>query len=109
NPGAQIGDSFFIDHATGIVIGETVIIKNNVRIYQGVTLGGRYVARKQRNTKRHPTVEDNVTIYANATILGGDTVIGANTTVGGNAWITASVPPNSIVSAITETKIKTIT
>lgn len=109
NPGAQIGESFFIDHATGIVIGETVIIKDNVRIYQGVTLGGRYVARQQRNTKRHPTVEDNVTIYANATILGGDTVIGANSTVGGNAWITASVPPNSIVSAITETKIKTMT
>ncbi|NNK87290.1 MAG: serine acetyltransferase [Flavobacteriaceae bacterium] len=109
NPGAQIGESFFIDHATGIVIGETVIIKDNVHIYQGVTLGGRFVDRKLRNTKRHPTVEDNVTIYANATILGGDTVIGANTTIGGNAWVTTSVPPNSIVSAVTETKIKTLT
>ena len=109
NPGAQIGESFFIDHGTGTVIGETVIIKNKVRIYQGVTLGGRFVERSLRNTKRHPTVEDNVTIYANATILGGDTVIGANTTVGGNAWITASVPANSIVSAVTETKIKTLT
>ena len=106
NPGAEIGESFFIDHATGIVIGETAIIKNNVKIYQGVTLGGLYVDRKLRNVKRHPTVEDNVTIYANATILGGSTVIGANSTIGGNAWITSSVPKNSIISNTSEIKIK---
>lgn len=108
NPGAQIGDSFFIDHATGIVIGETVIIKSNVKIYQGVTLGGLYVDRKLRNVKRHPTVEDNVTIYANATILGGNTTIGKNSTIGGNAWITTSVPENSIISNTSEIKIKKV-
>lgn len=108
NPGATIGKSFFIDHATGIVIGETVIIKDNVKIYQGVTLGGLYVDRKLRNVKRHPTVENNVTIYANATILGGNTVIGANSTIGGNAWITTSVPENSIISNTSEIKIKKV-
>jgi len=108
NPGAEIGESFFIDHATGIVIGETAIIKNNVKIYQGVTLGGLYVDRKLRNVKRHPTVEDNVTIYANATILGGATIIGANSTIGGNAWITSSVPENSIISNTSEIKIKKV-
>ncbi|MAQ75242.1 MAG: serine acetyltransferase [Aquimarina sp.] len=108
NPGAVIGDSFFIDHATGIVIGETAIIKNNVKIYQGVTLGGLYVDRKLRNVKRHPTVEDNVTIYANATILGGNTVIGANSTIGGNAWITESVPENSLITNTSEIKIKKV-
>lgn len=106
NPGAEIGKSFFIDHATGIVIGETVIIKDHVKIYQGVTLGGHYVDRELRNTKRHPTVENNVTIYANATILGGNTVIGANSIIGGNAWVTQSVPPNSVVSSVIETHIK---
>ncbi|MDH7446526.1 serine O-acetyltransferase EpsC [Aquimarina sp. 2201CG14-23] len=108
NPGAEIGESFFIDHATGIVIGETAVIKNNVKIYQGVTLGGLYVDRKLRNVKRHPTVEDNVTIYANATILGGTTIIGANSTIGGNAWITSSVPENSIISNSSEIKIKKV-
>ncbi len=108
NPGAEIGESFFIDHATGIVIGETAIIKDNVKIYQGVTLGGLYVDRKLRNVKRHPTVENNVTIYANATILGGATVIGKNSTVGGNAWITSSVPANSIISNTSEIKIKKV-
>ncbi|MFC5045368.1 serine O-acetyltransferase EpsC [Aquimarina hainanensis] len=108
NPGAEIGESFFIDHATGIVIGETVIIKNNVKMYQGVTLGGLYVDRKLRSVKRHPTVEDNVTIYANATILGGSTVIGANSTIGGNTWITSSVPKNSIISNTSEIKIKKV-
>lgn len=109
HPAAEIGESFFIDHATGIVIGGTAIIKNNVKIYQGVTLGGLYVAKKLRDTKRHPTVEDNVTIYANATILGGKTVIGANSTIGGNTWITASVPENSIISNTAEIKIKKVT
>ena len=98
NPGAIIGESFFIDHATGVVIGETAVIKNNVKIYQGVTLGALSVDRELRNTKRHPTIEDNVTIYANATILGGRTIIGANSIIGGNAWLTNSVPENSIVS-----------
>ncbi|GHA32043.1 hypothetical protein GCM10007103_12110 [Salinimicrobium marinum] len=98
NPGAVIGDSFFIDHATGVVIGETAVIKNHVKIYQGVTLGALSVERNLRNKKRHPTIEDNVTIYANATILGGGTVIGANSIVGGNAWLTSSIPENSIVT-----------
>lgn len=107
NPGARIGESFFIDHATGVVIGETTVIKNNVRIYQGVTLGALYVAKELQKTKRHPTIEDNVTIYANATILGGATVIGANSIIGGNAWLTASVPPNSKVYHNPEIHIKT--
>ena len=98
NPGAQIGDSFFIDHATGVVIGETALIKDNVRIYQGVTLGALYVERAMRNIKRHPSIEENVTIYANATILGGKTIIGKNSVIGGNAWLTSSVPENSIVT-----------
>ncbi len=108
NPGAEIGDSFHIDHGTGVVIGETAIIKDHVKIYQGVTLGGLYVAKSLKRTKRHPTIEDNVTIYANATILGGDTTIGKNSTIGGNAWITSSVPANSKVFHTPEIKIKTI-
>ena len=108
NPGAQIGDSFFIDHATGVVIGETTVIKNNVKLYQGVTLGALYVERELRNKKRHPTIEDNVTIYANATILGGETVIGKNTIVGGNAWLTGSVPANSFVTHDPVIKIKNL-
>ncbi|MGB7393529.1 MAG: serine O-acetyltransferase EpsC [Pricia sp.] len=108
NPGAQIGDSFHIDHGTGVVIGETAIIKKDVKIYQGVTLGGLYVAKHLQKTKRHPTIEDNVTIYANATILGGDTVIGENSVIGGNAWLTASVPANSTVFHSPEIKIKTL-
>lgn len=107
HPGAQIGDSFFIDHATGIVIGETAIIKNHVKIYQGVTLGALFVAKNMQQTKRHPTIENHVTIYANATILGGDTNIGENTVIGGNAWITASVPQNSTVFHRPEIQIKT--
>ena len=107
NPGATIGKSFFIDHATGVVIGETAIIKDNVKVYQGVTLGALYVAKNLQKTKRHPTIENNVTIYANATILGGDTVVGANSVIGGNAWLTESVPPNSKVFHSPEIKIKT--
>ena len=109
NPGAQIGESFFIDHATGVVIGETAVIKNNVKVYQGVTLGALYVAKNLQKTKRHPTIEDNVTIYANATILGGATVIGENSIIGGNAWVTSSVPANSTVFHNPEIKIKTTT
>ena len=108
NPGASIGDYFFIDHATGVVIGETAVIKNNVKLYQGVTLGALYVERGLRNVKRHPTIEDNVTIYANATILGGETIIGANSVVGGNAWLTASIPENSIVTHAPQINIKNL-
>jgi len=98
HPGATIGESFFIDHGTGIVIGETSRIGDRVRIYQGVTLGALSVKDRGKNDgapskQRHPTIEDEVTIYANATILGGSTVIGRGATVGGNAWITYSVPP----------------
>lgn len=106
HPGAKIGKSFFIDHATGVVIGETSVIKDRVRIYQGVTLGALYVDKKLKNVKRHPTVENNVTIYANATILGGETTIGANSIIGGNVWITASIPPNSLVQHTPEIKVK---
>ena len=107
HPGATIGDSFFIDHGTGIVIGETTIIKKNVKIYQGVTLGGLQVKKSLASTKRHPTIEDNVTIYANATVLGGDIVIGANSIIGANVWITQSVPENSLVTYQTDIKIST--
>ncbi|MDP5106825.1 MAG: serine O-acetyltransferase [Polaribacter sp.] len=98
HPGAEIGDSFFIDHATGIVIGETTIIKKNVQIFQGVTLGGIQVKKSLASTKRHPTIENNVIIYANATILGGDVVIGENSVIGANVCITESIPENSIVT-----------
>ncbi len=97
HPGAKIGKSFCIDHGTGIVIGETSILGDNVKIYQGVTLGALSVAKKLANTKRHPTIEKNVVIYSQAVILGGNTVIGEGSTIGGNVWITESVPPYSIV------------
>jgi len=105
HPGAEIGDSFFIDHATGIVIGETTVIKNNVQIFQGVTLGGIQVKKSLASTKRHPTIENNVTIYANATILGGDVIIGANSVVGANVCITESIPNNSVVTVQSENNI----
>jgi len=107
HPGATIGDSFFVDHGTGIVIGETSIIKSHVKIFQGVTLGGIQVKKNMASTKRHPTIEDNVTIYANATILGGDITIGANSIIGANVWITKSIPENSLVTYQTEIKIST--
>ena len=97
HPGAQIGESFFIDHGTGVVIGETTIIGKNVKLYQGVTLGALSVKKEEGNKKRHPTIEDDVTIYSNATILGGETVIGRGSIIGGNVWITESVPPNTTV------------
>lgn len=106
HPGAQIGESFFIDHGTGIVIGETALIGNNVKIYQGVTLGALYVAKAAANVKRHPTIEDNVIIYSGATILGGNTIIGQDSVIGGNVWLTYSVPPNSVVYHKSEIKIK---
>lgn len=98
NPGANIGESFFIDHGTGVVIGESCSIGNNVKIYQGVTLGALSVKKELMNKKRHPTIEDNVTIYANATILGGETVIGEGSTIGGNTWVTKSVPPHTLLT-----------
>lgn len=101
HPGARLGPRFFIDHGTGIVIGETAEIGANVRIYQGVTLGGLHPDRfveEFRGKKRHPTIEDDVTIYAGATILGGDTVIGRGCIIGGNVFLTTSVPPYNLVS-----------
>lgn len=101
NPGATIGEYFFIDHGTGVVIGETTKIGNNVKIYQGVTLGALSTRMGQQlaDVKRHPTIEDNVTIYSNSTVLGGETVIGENTIIGGNTFITESIPANTKVSA----------
>ena len=102
HPGATIGDAFFIDHGTGVVIGETSLIRDRVRIYQGVTLGALTVPRGGERpapgARRHPTIEDDVVIYAGATILGGDTVIGKGAVIGGNAWVTTSVPPGAIVA-----------
>jgi serine O-acetyltransferase len=92
HPGATIGKSFFIDHGTGVVIGGTAVIGNNVKIYQGVTLGALRVDRAAKSTKRHPTIEDNVVIYASATILGGNTIVGQNSVIGGNVWLTKSIP-----------------
>jgi len=106
HPGATIGESFYIDHGTGIVIGETAIIGKDVKIYQGVTLGGVSVSKSLAKTKRHPTIEDHVCIYANATILGGDIVIGAHSIIGANVWITESVPEHSLVTYQTKIKIR---
>lgn len=102
HPGAKIGESFFIDHGTGVVIGQTAAIGKRVKLYQGVTLGALSFKRDEtgdldRNSKRHPTLEDDVTVYAGSTILGGDTVIGARSVVGGNTWLTQSVPPDTKV------------
>ena len=101
NPGAVIGDYFFIDHGTGVVIGETTEIGRNVKLYQGVTLGALSTRQGQQlaNVKRHPTICDNVTIYSNSSVLGGETVIGENTIIGGNTFITESIPANTKVSA----------
>jgi serine O-acetyltransferase len=97
HPGAQIGTSFAIDHGTGIVIGETSVVGNNVKMYQGVTLGALSVDKNLAKSKRHPTIEDNVIMYAQAVILGGDTVVGHHSIVGGNVWLTKSVVPYSVV------------
>lgn len=106
NPGATIGDNFFIDHGTGVVIGETTHIGNNVKIYQGVTLGALTVEKSLAATKRHPTIEDNVIIYAGSTVLGGKTIVGRDSVIGGNVWLTESVPPNSVVYHKSEVKIR---
>ena len=102
NPGATIGKSFFIDHGTGVVIGETTVIGNNVKLYQGVTLGAKSFeldpdGNPVKGIKRHPNIEDNVVIYSGASILGGDVTIGANSVIGGNVWLTTSVPKNTTV------------
>lgn len=97
NPAAEIGERFFIDHGTGVVIGETSVIGNDVKLYQGVTLGALSIPNRDEQGKRHPTLEDKVTIYAGATVLGGQTVIGAGSVIGGNVWLTKSVPPGSRV------------
>lgn len=98
HPRATIGDAFSIDHGTGVVVGETTVIGNRVKLYQGVTLGALSVDKALANRKRHPTIEDDVVIYANATILGGETVVGAGSVIGGNVWLTRSVAPGSVVS-----------
>ncbi len=97
HPGAVIGEGFFIDHGTGIVIGETAVIGNSVKIYQGVTIGALLSAEERKSDKRHPTIEDDVIIYAGATILGGNTVIGKKSVIGGNVWLTSSVPTGTSV------------
>jgi serine O-acetyltransferase len=104
HPGAQIGYYFFIDHGTGIVIGETTVIGDNVKIYQGVTIGA--LSGSNPKSKRHPTIEDNVIIYSGATIVGGETVIGRDSVIGGNVWLTYSVPPSSVVYHQSELDIK---
>ena len=109
NPGATIGSSFFIDHGTGIVVGETTNIGNNVKIYQGVTLGALSTRKGQElaGVKRHPTIEDNVVIYANTTVLGGETVIGENSVVAGNTFVIKSIPANTkAASSMPELRIK---
>lgn len=100
NPGATIGEYFFIDHGTGVVIGETTIIGNHVKVYQGVTLGALSLSKGHdlNGVKRHPTIEDNVTIYSNASIFGGKTIIGKNSIIGANSYITSSVEENMVVS-----------
>lgn len=98
HPGAAIGHAMAIDHGTGIVIGETAVIGDRVRLYQGVTLGALSVEKGKAGRKRHPTIEDDVVIYANATILGGQTVVGRGSVIGGNVWLTHSVPPGSVVT-----------
>lgn len=110
HPGARIGAHFFIDHGTGVVVGETTIIGQRVRLYQGVTLGALSAPMdppqvQRTNHKRHPTIEDQVIIYANATILGGDTVIGRRSVIEGNAWVIESVPPGSTVTAQMQTHV----
>lgn len=106
HPGAKIGTPFFIDHGTGIVIGETTTVGSNVKIYQGVTLGALSIQKELANKKRHPTIEDDVIIYSNAVILGGETTIGKGSIIGGNVWLTRSVPPNSVVQHRSEISFK---
>jgi serine O-acetyltransferase len=105
HPGAIIGESFYIDHGTGVVIGETAVIGNNVKIYQGVTLGALSVDKSLAEKKRHPTIEDDCIIYSHATILGGDTIIGEKSVIGGNVWITKTIPKASVVYHKSEVRL----
>lgn len=108
HPGARIGRSFFIDHGTGIVIGETAIIGDRVKVYQGVTLGALSVLKAAAGSKRHPTIEDRVVLYANATVLGGDTTVGHDSVIGGNVWLTISVPPQSFVYHTSQVRVRSV-
>ena len=108
HPGATIGRSFCIDHGTGIVIGETAVIGDNVKVYQGVTLGALSVSKSAAGTKRHPTIEDRVVLYANATVLGGDTIVGHDSVIGGNVWLTTSVPPRSFVYHSSQVRVRSV-
>lgn len=108
HPGASIGNSFCIDHGTGIVVGETAVIGDSVKIYQGVTLGALSVEKSAAGSKRHPTIEDRVIIYANATVLGGDTLVGHDSVVGGNVWLTSSVPPYSLVYHASQVRVRSV-
>jgi serine O-acetyltransferase len=106
HPGASIGERFCIDHGTGVVVGESTVIGDHVKLYQGVTLGALSVSKDLARQKRHPTLEDNVVVYSNATILGGSTVIGHDSVIGGNVWLTRSVPPYSLVYHTNQIKVR---
>jgi serine O-acetyltransferase len=108
HPGATIGRSCCIDHGTGVVVGETAVIGDNVKLYQGVTLGALSVSKEFSGSKRHPTIEDRVVIYAGATVLGGDTVVGHDSIIGGNVWLTHSVPANSLVYHQSQVRVRTV-
>ena len=108
HPGAHIGRSLCIDHGTGIVVGETAIIGDDVKLYQGVTLGALSVSKAAACTKRHPTIEDRVVLYANATVLGGDTTVGHDSVIGGNVWLTTSVPPGSFVHHTSQVTVRSV-
>jgi serine O-acetyltransferase len=108
HPGATIGRSCCIDHGTGVVVGETAVIGDDVKLYQGVTLGALSVSKQASGTKRHPTIGDRVVIYAGATVLGGDTVVGHDSIIGGNVWLTHSVPANSLVYHQSQVRVRTV-
>ncbi len=108
HPGASIGRAFCIDHGTGVVVGETAVIGDDVKLYQGVTLGALSVAKSAAGTKRHPTIGNRVVVYANATVLGGDTVVGDDSVVGGNVFLTSSVPPGSIVYQSSQYRVRRV-
>jgi serine O-acetyltransferase len=108
HPGATIGRSCCIDHGTGLVIGETAIIGDEVKLYQGVTLGALSVSKEGAGSKRHPTIGDRVVIYANATVLGGDTVVGHDSVIGGNVWLTNSVQPYSLVYHQSQVRVRSV-
>ncbi len=108
HPGARIGRRFCIDHGTGVVIGETSLIGDDVKLYQGVTLGALSVSKDRAGTKRHPTIGDRVVVYANATVLGGETTVGQDSVVGGNVFLTHSVPPDSLVSQASQVRLRRV-